>query len=180
MANLKRDRVAAPLMRAFRTAHAARDAKAPVDIREDGERVIASRRVTARAPISEGELRKLVHADLVDLLNTTNLGSIEDLSEAPEVRKSVLNYGIPDLARRTLLDNANAEIAQEIENALMSFEPRLQRKSIKARRDATVTEDELRVRFLVSAELRLHPANVQMNFIAEVEVDSGKIRIDRI
>ena len=180
MANPKKDRVAAPLLRAFRAAHAARAAKAAGDIREDGERVIASRRVTARAPISEGELRKLVSADLVDLLNTTNLGSAEDLSEAPQVRKSVLNYGIPDLARRTLLDNANAEIAQEIENALINFEPRLARKSIKARRDETATEDELRVRFLVSAELRLHPTNVQMNFIAEVELDSGKIRLDRV
>ncbi|MBV9287288.1 MAG: type VI secretion system baseplate subunit TssE [Hyphomicrobiales bacterium] len=180
MANPNRDRVAAPLMRAFRAAHAARDATAAVDIRDGGERVIASRRVTARAPISEGELRRLVHGDLVDLLNTTNLGSAEDLTEAPEVRKSVLNFGMPDLARRTLLDNANAEIGQEIENALMNFEPRLVRKSIKARRDEAVAEEELRLRFLVSAELRLHPANAQMNFVAEVELDSGKIRLDRV
>jgi type VI secretion system protein ImpF len=179
MATPRRDRLAAPLMRGFRVAHAERDSKQAIDIRESGERVIASRRVTARAPISEGELRRLVNADLVDLFNTTNLGAVEDLSEAPEVRKSVLNYGIPDLAHRSLQDSANVEIAKEIEVALFNFEPRLARKSIKARLDPTVDPEELRVRFLVSAELRLQPTNVQMQFVAELELDSGKIRIDR-
>ena len=37
-----------------------------------------------------------------------------------------------------------------------------------------------RVRFLVSADLRLHPVNVPMEFVAEIELDSGKIKIDRL
>jgi type VI secretion system protein ImpF len=179
MAEVRKGRVAPPLMRAFRAAHAARDAKETVDLREEGERIIASRRVTARTPITEGELRKLVHSDLTDLLNTTNLDSAEDLSDAPEVRKSVLNYGVPDLSHRSLMESANSDVAREIEVALLNFEPRLARKSIKVRQDTTVNPDELRVRFLVSAELRLQPANVQMQFVAEVELDSGKIRVDR-
>jgi type VI secretion system protein ImpF len=179
MANPKKDRVAPPLMRVFRAAHADRDATQTIDIRENGERVLASRRVTARAPISESEMRRLVDSDLTDLLNTTNLGSAEDLSEVPEVRKSVLNFGIPDLAHRSILDNANAEVAREIESALVNFEPRLARKSIRARRDTTVNPEELRVRFLVSAELRLQPVDVPVEFVAEVELDSGKIRVDR-
>ena len=53
------------------------------------------------------------------------------------------------------------------------------RGSIKARRDDTVSPDELRVRFLVSAALRMQPVDVPVQFVAEVELDSGKIRIDR-
>jgi type VI secretion system protein ImpF len=176
----KNDRLAPPLIYAFRAAHRDRDAAVPVDIRDQGDRVIASRRAAARTPISETELRKLVNSDLVALFNTTNLEAIEDLSSAPEVRKSIINFGFPDLTRRTIEENEVRAIAGEIESALRDFEPRLTRKSIRARRDDTVTAEALRVRFLVSAELRAYPVNVQAEFVAEVEVDSGKIRIDRL
>jgi type VI secretion system protein ImpF len=167
-------------MHVFRAAHAVRDAQQEVDLRDQGERVIASRRVAARIPISERELRKLVDSDLVALLNTTNLNSAEDLATAPEVRKSILNFGFPDLTRRTIDERRAFDIAQEIEAVLADFEPRLARDSIKARRDKAVTPDELRIRFLVSAELRMVPVNVPTEFVAEVEVDSGKVRIDRL
>lgn len=123
----KNDRLSPPLMHAFRAAHRERDASVPVDIRDRGERVIASRRSASRAPISESELRKLVNADLVALLNTTNLELAEDLSSAPEVRTSILNFGFPDLARRSIDDTDVDLIAREIETALRVFEPRLKR-----------------------------------------------------
>ena len=45
----KNDRLAPPLMYAFRTAHEKRDAKAKLDLRDEaGERVIAARRLTIR------------------------------------------------------------------------------------------------------------------------------------
>jgi len=167
-------------MQAFRAAHRSRDAKAPADIREGGERVLSSRRMSSRAPISESELRKIVIADVGALLNTVNFDSAQDLSEAPEVGKSVLNFGFPDLARLSIDENAVFRVAQELEQALRDFEPRLVRGSINARRDDTVSPDELRVRFLVSAALRMHPVDVPVQFVAEVELDSGKIRIDRL
>jgi type VI secretion system protein ImpF len=180
MAKERNDRLAAPLMQAFRAAHRSRDAKAPADIREGGERVLSSRRMSSRAPISESELRKIVISDISALLNTVNFDSAQDLSEAPEVGKSVLNFGFPDLARLSIDENAVFRVAQELEQALRDFEPRLVRGSIKARRDDAVSPDELRVRFLVSAALRMHPVDVPVQFVAEVELDSGKIKIDRL
>jgi type VI secretion system protein ImpF len=175
----KNDRLAPPLMHAFRAAHAARDAQLEVDIRDRGERVIAPRRVTARGPITERELRKLVDADLAALLNTTNLDSAEDLAGVPEVRKSVLNFGFPELAWRTIDEQGVFDIAREIETALANFEPRLMRDSIKAHRDTSVEPEQLRVRFLVNAELRIEPVNLPVEFIAELELDSGRIKVDR-
>jgi type VI secretion system protein ImpF len=176
----KNDRLAPPLMYAFRAAHEKRDAKQKLDLRDEGgDRVIAARRVTTRGPISESGLRREVMTDLAGLLNSTNLDSAEDLSSAPAVRKSILNYGFPDLASRTLDENGVHDIAREIEIALADFEPRLARQSIQARRDTTIGADELKVRFVVKADLRARPVNVPVEFIAEVEVDSGKIKIDR-
>src|SRR5438309_3627329 len=102
MAPKKSDRLAPPLMHAFRVAHDERDTTPRTDIHRDGEKILASRRVTVRAPISEVELRRLVNSDLLALLNTTNFAAAEDLADAPEVRKSILNYGFPDLAWRTI------------------------------------------------------------------------------
>jgi len=176
----RNDRLAPPLMHAFRAAHREHDAAVPVDIREDGERVLAPRRVTTRAPISETELRRLVGSDISALLNTVNLDSAEDLTNAPEVRKSILNFGFPDLARISIDENRVFGIAKQLETALHDFEPRLAPESIKVRRDETVSADELRMRFLVSAELRVEPVDVPMQFVAELELDSGKIKIDRL
>jgi type VI secretion system protein ImpF len=180
MAAPKNDRLAPPLMYAFRAAHAARDARLEVDIRDQGERVIAPRRVATRAPITETELRRLVGSDISALLNTVNLDSAEDLANAPEVRKSILNFGFPSLNRRTIDENEVNGVAREIETALRDFEPRLVAGSIKGRRDDTVSPDELKVRFLVSAALKTQPVEVPVHFVAEVELDSGKIKIDRL
>lgn len=167
-------------MQAFRAAHQARDARAAADVREGGERVLSSRRVSSRTPISESDLRKIVISEVGALLNTVNFDSAEDLSEATEVRKSVLNFGFPDIARLSIDENAVFRIAEELELTLRDFEPRLVRGSIKASRDETVSPDELRVRFLVSAALRMQPVDVPVQFVADVELDSGKIKIDRL
>ena len=113
-------------------------------------------------------------------MNTVNLDSVEDLSKAPEVRKSILNFGFSDLARISIDENEVFGVAKRLETALRDFEPRLAPDSIKSRRDETASPEELRVRFLISAELKLQPVNVPMQFVAEVELDSGKIKIDRL
>ena len=168
-------------MHAFRAAHDKRDAKLKLDIRDSsGERVIAARRPHGRTPITEAALRREVAADLVNLLNTTNLASPDDLKAAPAVASSILNFGFPDLSWRTLQDNAVAEIASDIEVALADFEPRLDRGSIKVRRDDAASAAELKLRFLVRADLRVDPVNTPIEFAAEVEVDSGKIKVERL
>jgi type VI secretion system protein ImpF len=181
MALNKNDRLAPPLMYAFRAAHEKKDAKARIDLRdESGERVIAARRVTTRSPISETGLRREVMMDLLNLFNTTNLAAADDLSQAPEVRSSILNYGFPDLSWRTLDENGLIEVTRESEVALGDFEPRLDKRSIKARRDMSAREEELKLRFLVKADLLARPVNVPVEFVAEIELDSGKIKIDRV
>ena len=180
MAVRKSDRLVPSLIHVFRVSHERRDAKdAGPTIREDGKNVVV--RIDARREtVSEAQLIEIVRDDLVSLLNTTCLGSAEDLSDAPQVQRSVLNYGFPDLAKRTIDENRLAELADEIETALADFEPRLVRGTIKARRDANVKATELKLRFIVGAELRAHPIDVPMEFIAEVELNSGKIKIDRL
>ena len=168
-------------MYAFRAAHEKRDAKQRLDLRDEaGERVIAARRVTTRSPISESGLRREVMTDLLSLFNTTNLNAAEDLSSCPAARSSILNYGFPDLSWRTIDENALSDVSREIEVALADFEPRLARNSIQARRDMSTNAEELKLRFIVKADLRARPVNVPVEFVAEVEMDTGKIKIERL
>jgi type VI secretion system protein ImpF len=168
-------------MYAFRAAHAARDATKKIDLRDEaGERVIAGRRSVARTPISESTLRREVARDLDSLMNTIAFESAEDLSDFDQVRKSILNYGLPDIAHRSIDEHSVDDVQDEIRTALMNYEPRLARESIRASRDTTVGAEELKVRFVVQAELHCEPVNVPVEFVADIEFDSGSIQIHRL
>src|SRR5215469_352362 len=51
---------------------------------------------------NEAALRVTVRRELNWILNTTNLASVQNLDAWPEVRTSVLNFGVPDLAGKPL------------------------------------------------------------------------------
>lgn len=177
----KKDRLSPPLMYAFRGAHAARDAKKKLDLRDEaGDRIIASRRATMRGSITEPLLRREVASDLASLMNTIALESCVDLDAYDYVRKSVLNFGFPDLVHRTIDELSTNDISGELQDVLTHFEPRLVPQSIQVARDMTVDKAELKIRFVVSAELACEPLNVPVEFVADVELDSGKIMINRL
>jgi type VI secretion system protein ImpF len=174
-------RLSLPLMYVFRAAHEAKDATKKVELRnEAGDRVIAGRRRKARQVITERMLRREVARDLEALLNTIAMESSIDMKDAPLVRKSILNYGIPDVTHRTIDEAGVTEaIPEEIKAAIANYEPRLAAASLQIERDDTVDITELRVRFIVRADLTCHPVHVQVEFIADV-VDTGKIIINRL
>jgi len=177
----RKDRLSPPLMYAFRSAHAARDATTKIDQRDEaGERVVSGRRTAGRSPITERSLRREVAQDLDALMNTVALESSEDLTDFACVRKSVLNFGLPDIAHRTIDEVSVDDVKDEIEAALKHFEPRLISNSIQAARDVGVDKTELKVRFVVQADLRCEPVNVPVEFVADVDVDGSAIEINRL
>jgi type VI secretion system protein ImpF len=173
-------RLSPPLMHVFRTAHEAKDATKKVDIRnESGDRVIAGRRLRARQVITETVLRREVSRDLEALLNTIAMESTIDMAQAPYVRKSILNFGLPDVANRTIDEIAVGEIPDEIRTAIINYEPRLAAASLHIERDMSVDAVELKIRFIVRADLTCDPVNVPVEFTAEL-VDTGKIIVNRL
>jgi type VI secretion system protein ImpF len=168
-------------MYAFRSANAARDARKKIDLRDEaGERIIASRRMTGRSPITENMLRKEVAQDLEALMNTIALESSEDLGEFAQVRKSILNFGLPDIAHRTIDEVGVGDILGELKTALLHYEPRLTPETIQVVRDTSLEAGDLKVRFIVRADLCCEPVNVPVEFIADIELDSGKIQVNRL
>jgi type VI secretion system protein ImpF len=173
-------RLSPPLMHVFRAAHEAKDADQRIDIRnEAGDRIIASRRLRSRQVITETILRREVSRDLEALLNTIALESTIDMTETPFARKSIINFGIPDIADRTIDETAVGNIPDEIRTAIIQFEPRLAAASLRVERDLSIDPAELKVRFIVRADLTCDPVHVPVEFVADV-IDTGKILVNRL
>jgi type VI secretion system protein ImpF len=176
----KQTRLSPPLMQVFRAAHAAKDAKKLVDIRDEaGERVLAARRLRVRHIITEPVLRQEVARDLDALLNTIALESTIDMSRAPYARNSILNFGIPDVTKRTIDEAGVNDIPEEIRAAIVNFEPRLAAASLHIERDTSIHVAELKVRFIVRADLTCDPVHVPVEFIADI-IETGKIIVSRL
>jgi type VI secretion system protein ImpF len=173
-------RLSPPLMHVFRAAHAAKDARKTIEIRnEAGERVIAGRRLRPRHVITEPVLRREVGLDLDALLNTIALESTIGMTDAPYVRKSIINFGIPDITHRTIDEAGVTDITQEMRLAIINFEPRLAAASVRVTRDMSVDPVELKIRFIVRADLTCDPVHVPVEFVAEV-IEPGRIAVNRL
>lgn len=178
---IEKHRLSPPLKHVFRASHEARDAKKRLDLRdESGERVIAGRRGTQRSVITEPVLRREVSADLEALMNTVNFESSFDLRDCKFVRRSILNFGFPDMTHRTIDEHGVEEIEREIETVLKTYEPRLVPSTIVVKRDASVDSANLKIRFVIRADLLCDPLAVPVEFMADVQVDTGDISINRL
>ncbi|WP_342362957.1 type VI secretion system baseplate subunit TssE [Terrarubrum flagellatum] len=141
-------------------------------------RVIAGRR-TIKGSVTESQLREQLAIDLNSLLNTVNLECAHDLKEFDHVRTSILNYGIPEISNRTIDENRSSGIVGEIKTALLVFEPRLLPDTVRVTRDDSVSIDSLNVRFMVAGEMACDPVAVPVEFVADIEMETGKLKIGR-
>jgi type VI secretion system protein ImpF len=177
---IRKTHISPPLMRAFRAAHEAGDATSKIELRTaDGDRIVAGRRLRPRQVITEKVLRHEVARDLDALLNTVALESSVEMDEMPFARKSILNFGLPDISNLTIDTTEIKRIPEEIRAAVVNFEPRLAAASLQIERDLTLDPAELKVRFLVRADLTCYPVQVPVEFVADI-VESGKIVVNRL
>lgn len=177
------ERLRAPLMFAFRSAAEAGDAAKKIDIREGGERVLAARRAiaTARRSLSDSALRRLLAEDLSNLLNTVDLESAapELVEGLDRVRKSIVNYGLPDITHRVIGEVGLRELKNELREALLRYEPRLLKRGMEVRQDPEGS-DERKIRFIVRADMRADPVPTSLEFVTDVEFDTGEVRVHRV
>ena len=105
--------------------------------------------------------------------------STVDMTEMLYVRKSIINFGLPDVSHRTIDENTVNSIPGKIKTAIANFEPRLAAASLEVERDETVDPAELKVRFVFRAEMTCDPIHVPVEFVADV-VDTGKILLEPV
>ncbi|MGA7741001.1 MAG: type VI secretion system baseplate subunit TssE [Polyangia bacterium] len=128
--------------------------------------------------LSPARLRECVRRDLTWLFNTTHMQSLQNLEELPLVARSVLNYGIPDLAGRTASSLDPVELGQMIRQAILNFEPRLDRNSVRVRPaldDGQMNHNALS--FDVEAELWAQPLPLRLFLRTAVDLETGSVEV---
>src|SRR6202020_2094407 len=113
-------------------------------------------------------------ADLSWLLITANFGADEDLTPYPEVRTSVLNYGVPDLAGKTLTKRVIQGRAREIRDAIRAFEPRLDPRRLEVEA-VSETEKENAVTYVIRGDVTAAVQAMPVEFRTDIEVDTASV-----
>jgi type VI secretion system protein ImpF len=120
-------------------------------------------------------LKDSVRRDLEDLLNTRRVG-LGDPETQPELARSILYYGIPDLSSMSRdSPEVLTRLARSLEQVIAAHEPRLDNVRIAlAPRDAGPLSE---VRFTVEAMLRLDPSPERVAFDTVLAKGSGEVEI---
>jgi type VI secretion system protein ImpF len=131
-----------------------------------------------RRVLSPARLRECVRRDLTWLFNTTNLASVIDLDHLPEVARSTLNFGTPDLAGRTASSVNIPALEQILRRVIWDFEPRLIKNSVRVR--VVADDDKMNhnaMAFDIEAELWAQPLPLRLFFRTDIDLETGAVNV---
>ena len=132
----------------------------------------------AKRVLSLNRLKSCVLRDLAWLLNCGNLEVTEDLGNFPEVRKSVLNYGVPDLAGKTVSATEVGELEREIRIAILNFEPRILADTLSVR--VTINRDAMSTKtmsFIIEGQLWAQPLPLSLFLSTDLDLETGSATV---
>ena len=95
----------------------------------------------------------------------------ERLADFPEVRSSVLNYGVPAFSGRKGNDFNKDLLARELRRVLSNYEPRLKKETIKVE---IKIEEKKGMRIDIDGVLMLSPVPERLRLSTMVDLESGK------
>lgn len=131
-----------------------------------------------RRGLTQLKLRQSVLRDLNWLFNSSNLTSVQDLDDSPEVAKSVVNYGLPAFSGHTISGVDILEIQRLLKQAICDFEPRILRRTIKIR--LNVDEQQMShnaMTFDIEGELWADPVPLHVYLKTELDLEAGGMKI---
>lgn len=131
------------------------------------------------AVVSKGRLKRTVLRDLVWLLNTTAYHTHDQLDLYPQVRRSVINFGIPVLSGKNFSGVDWRELERQIHDAILIFEPRILPDSLSVK--AFIPSDPLGhhnlLQFELHGELWSMPFPVELLLRSELDLETGFMRL---
>jgi len=122
------------------------------------------------------DLRNSVRRDLENLLNT-RFRMLEPDNQYKELQKSLLNYGLPDLATVNIADkDKRKEFIQELEMTLIEFEPRF--KTVKVVYMENSESSDRTLKFRIDATLYADPAPEAVVFDSTLEPVTRTVNVE--
>ncbi len=125
-----------------------------------------------------GSLRESVLRDLEWLMNTVNMESVIDFDAYPELKNTVLNYGMPGLSGSTINDAERNSIKNLIKDAIDAFEPRIMKNTLRV----TLIEDEEMVNphaiaFQIEGIMWGRPMPEALFLRTELDLELGAVKV---
>ena len=131
-----------------------------------------------RRIISENQLKECVIRDLGWLLNTAHLAATEDLEGYDAVEKSVVNYGIPDLAGVVASSMDVKKLEARLRDAIIQYEPRILADSLKIHVEVNKSaSNPSAVSFRIEADLWAQPMPLNMYLRTQVDLETGNFSV---
>lgn len=131
-----------------------------------------------RRVLSMQRLREAVLRDLAWLLNTGHLETTDDLDAYPQVRDSVLNYGMPDISGISASGADTSELEKAVRQAIIKFEPRISANTVRVRisRDENSMGRNSMV-FTIEGQLWAEPTPIALYLKTEVDLETGNVAV---
>lgn len=125
---------------------------------------------------NEAAMRATIRRDLAWLLNTTNFGALGELEDYPEVQTSVLNFGVPDLAGKTLTGRTLLDRAREIRQAIKTFETRLDPATLQI--EPVKSKDKTNsISFMIHGDIRSAVRAMPVQFRTELDAETAAVEV---
>lgn len=144
------------------------------------ESVIPGIRLYSLDRMEEPAFLDTVRRDLSWLLNTVRLDETLPLTHAPEVARSVLNYGIPDFSVRTYASINVAEAAETMADAVRLFEPRIAERSLEVKGEKKLRDNTTQsLVFHIYCDIGESEDPLRAGFKTEIDVETGDAKLER-
>lgn len=128
--------------------------------------------------ISVNRLKRCVLRDLAWLLNCGNLALTEDLSDYPEVEKSVLNYGVADISGSAVASANIPAMEKRIKQAILNFEPRIIPETLRVNVETDRQKMSIKaLKFKIEGQLWAQPLPVSLYVSTELDVETGNATV---
>jgi type VI secretion system protein ImpF len=126
-------------------------------------------------------LRASVLRDLEWLMNTVNLEAVQNLDDFPELKSTVINYGMPGLSGSTINQTEREEIRKLIKTAIQTFEPRILKNTLRV---TFVNDDSLTnphaIAFQIEGTLWGRPMPEALFLRTELDLELGDVKVTEV
>jgi type VI secretion system protein ImpF len=132
------------------------------------------------SPATLSELRKSVLRDLNWLFNTSQLLKPEEAAAWPQVRNSVLNYGLPPLSGMTASGVDVIQLERTLRQAIVDFEPRIlpDSVSVKVALERQTLDHHNTLSLHIEGLLWAQPVPIELLLRTQLDLESGQNRVD--
>jgi len=133
---------------------------------------------TSQQSMSQKQFKEAVIRDLGWLLNSVALDVCEDLEKYPEVQRSVLNFGLPDMSGHTSSNVIIRTMETTIKAVIQQFEPRIISNSLKVKIHSN--PDEMSHNSLVieiAGAVFGQPSPFQVVLKSELNLECGEFQV---